>query len=257
MRLLAFGISGLLLGSFLTVVIHRVPRGEGIARGRSRCPGCGREIGAVDNIPVFSWLLLRGRCRHCEMRISPVYPLIEAGTAGLFVAAASVFERLHLAIGVAAFLAMMLAIAVIDARHRIVPNRLVYPALVTFAFAIAVGHVLDGGVDIFTGLIGMVAYSSPLLLVALVVPGGMGMGDVKLTALIGLVLGALGLSYVAVAAGIGVLSGGLGALGAMVVLRCGRKQQMPFGPFLAAGAAVALVAGPAISRGYLSLVGLQ
>jgi leader peptidase (prepilin peptidase)/N-methyltransferase len=255
-RLLAFGIAGLLIGSFLTVVIHRVPLGQGIARGRSRCPGCGREIRASDNIPVVSWLLLRGRCRHCGTRISPAYPLIEAGAAALFVAAGAVFEPLHLAIGAAAFLAVMLAIAVIDARHRIVPNRIVYPALGVFAAAIAVGHLMDGGVDLVVGLIGMFAYSIPLLAVALAVPGGMGMGDVKLTALIGLVLGSLGLSYVAVAAGVGILGGGLGALGAMVVLRVGRKQQMPFGPFLAAGAAVALLVGPAISDAYLSLVGL-
>lgn len=257
MRLFAFGIFGLLIGSFLTVVIHRVPRGEGIARGRSRCPRCGREIRAIDNVPVLSWLILRGRCRHCGMRISPAYPLIEATTAGLFVTAAAIFEPLHLAIGAAAFLALMLGIAVIDARHRIVPNKLVYPALVTYAVAVVVGDLLDGGVDIVTGLVGMASYSVPLLLVALIVPGGMGMGDVKLTALIGLVLGSLGLSRVLVAAGIGVVSGGLGAVGAMIVLRYGRKQQMPFGPFLAAGAAVGLLAGPAISGWYLSLVGLQ
>jgi leader peptidase (prepilin peptidase)/N-methyltransferase len=112
-------------------------------------------------------------------------------------------------------------------------------------------------VDIVTGLLGTVAYALPLFVVALVVPGGMGMGDVKLAALIGLVLGSLGLSYVLVAAGVGVLSGGLGALAAMVILRYGRKQQMPFGPFLAAGAAVALLVAPELWRAYLSVVGLE
>jgi leader peptidase (prepilin peptidase)/N-methyltransferase len=255
-RLLAFGVFGLLIGSFLTVVIHRVPRQEGIARGRSKCPSCGNEIRAIDNIPVASWLLLRGRCRACGARISPEYPLTEAATAGLFVAAAAAFEPLHLAIGAAAFLAVMVAVALIDAHHRIVPNRIVYPALLVFAIAIGVGQLLDGGVSITSALIGLLAYSLPLFVVALIVPGGLGMGDVKLTALIGLVLGARGLSLVAVAAGVGILAGGLGGLAAMAVLRYGRKQQMPFGPFLAAGAAVALLVGPSIARAYVSLVGL-
>ena len=256
MRILAFAVSGLLIGSFLTVVIHRVPRNEGIAKGRSKCPRCGTEIRAADNIPVLSWLLLRGRCRSCGAPISPEYPLIEAATAILFVLAAALLESLHVAIGGAAFLGLMLAIAVIDARHRIVPNKLVYPALLVFAVAIGVGDLLGGGVSFVSALIGLLAYSLPLFIVALIVPGGLGMGDVKLTALIGLVLGSLGLSLVAVAAGVGILAGGLGALAAMAILRYGRKQQMPFGPFLAAGAVVALLAGPAIAGAYLSLVGL-
>ena len=256
MRLLAFGIFGLLIGSFLTVVIHRVPRQEGIARGRSKCPSCGTEIRAIDNIPVVSWLLLRGRCRSCGARISPEYPLTEALTALLFVLAAALLEPLHIAIGGAAFLALMLAIALIDARHRIVPNKLVYPALVVFAVAIGVGDLLDGGVSFVSALIGLGAYSIPLFVVALIAPGGLGMGDVKLTAFIGLALGALALSLVAVAAGVGILAGGLGAVAAMAVLRYGRKQQMPFGPFLALGAVVALLWGHPIADAYLSLVGL-
>ena len=257
MRLLAFAVSGLLIGSFLTVVIHRVPRRETVSTGRSRCPSCGAPIRALDNIPLVSWILLRGRCRICGARISVEYPLTEAATAALFVTSAWVFEPLHLAIGGAAFLAVMLAVALIDARHRIVPNRIVYPALVVFAIAIGVGDLVDGGVSLVAGLVGLAAYSVPLLVVALIVPGGMGMGDVKLSALIGLVLGSLGLSLVAVAAGLGILAGGLGAVAAMTILRYGRKQQMPFGPFLAAGAGGALLAGPWLVDAYLSLVGLK
>lgn len=256
MRLLAFGVFGLLIGSFLTVVVYRVPRQEGIARGRSKCPSCGAEIRAVDNIPVLSWLLLRGRCRSCGARISPEYPLIEASTAILFVLAAARLEPLPIAIGGAAFLALMLAIALIDARHRIVPNKLVYPALVIFAVAIGVGDLLDGGLSIVSALIGLAAYALPLFVVALLAPGGLGMGDVKLTAFIGLALGSLGLSLVAVAAGVGILAGGLGAITAIAVLRYGRKQQMPFGPFLALGGVVALLWGGPIAGAYLSLVGL-
>ncbi len=255
-RLAAFTAFGLVFGSFLTVVIYRLPRGESVATGRSKCPSCGAQIGARDNIPVLSWVILRGRCRACGARISPEYPLIEASTSILFVLAAALLEPLSIAIGGAAFLALMLAIALIDARHRIVPNKLVYPALVVFALSIGVGHLVDGGVSIGSGAIGLLAYSLPLFLIALIVPGGLGMGDVKLAALIGLVLGSLGLSLVAVAAGVGILGGGVGALTAMLILRYGRKQQMPFGPFLAMGAGISLLAGQQISEAYLSLVGL-
>ncbi len=253
---LFFGL-GLIFGSFLTVVIHRVPRGESVVRPRSRCPRCGTEIRARDNIPVVSWLVLRGRCRTCGARISPQYPLTELATAVLFGAAAALVDPLYAAILAAPFLGLMLAIAVIDARHRIVPNGIVYPALIVFAVAVVAGDLAGGGVDAVDGVIGLALYAVPLLLVALAVPHGMGMGDVKLAALIGLVLGSFGLSYVGVAAGVGVIGGGLGALIALAVLRLGRKRQIPFGPFLAGGAMVAVVAAPRIADLYLSLVGVR
>lgn len=253
---LFFGL-GLIFGSFLTVVIHRVPRGESIVRPRSRCPRCGTEIRARDNIPVVSWLLLGGRCRTCGARISPQYPLTELATAVLFGAAAALVDPLYAAILAAPFLGLMLAIAVIDARHRIVPNRIVYPGLIVFAVAVVAGDLAGGGVDALDGVIGLALYAVPLLLVALAVPQGMGMGDVKLAAFIGLVLGSFGLSYVGVAAGVGVIGGGLGALIALAVLRVGRKRQIPFGPFLAGGAMVAAVAAPQIADLYLSLVGVR
>lgn len=254
MRPAVFAALGLLFGSFLTVVVYRVPRGESVVAPRSRCPGCGREIGARDNIPVVSYLLLRGRCRHCGERISPAYPLLEVVTAGLFVGAALGFEPLFAAAVVAPFLGLMLALAVIDARHRIVPNRVTYPAVPAFAGVILVGHLVGGGVDVVDGLLGLLAYAGPLFVLAFAVPTGMGMGDVKLAALIGLVLGSIGLRYVAVAAALGVIGGGLGAAGAMVVFRLGRKDQIPFGPFLAAGAVAAAFVGPWISSAYLSLL---
>jgi leader peptidase (prepilin peptidase)/N-methyltransferase len=256
-RPVAFALAGLIIGSFLTVVIHRIPKGEGIARGRSKCPRCGITIRAIDNIPVLSWVLLRGRCRSCGNRISPEYPLTELVTGALFLGAGETFESLALAIPAAIFLALMVAIALIDARHRIVPNRIVYPSLLILAPAVLVADLLDLGVDAPRAFVGMLAYAVPLFLVAFAVPGGMGMGDVKLAALIGLALGGLGLSYVAVAAGVGVVGGGVGALLAIAIFRVGRKQQMPFGPFLAAGAAVALLWGPSIAEAYLSLVGLS
>jgi leader peptidase (prepilin peptidase)/N-methyltransferase len=250
-----FVLFGLVIGSFLTVVVSRIPAGEGLG-GRSRCPRCGAQIGAFDNIPVLSWILLRGRCRTCGNRISVRYPLIELTTAALFLLADRTFEDLALAIPAAMFLATMLAIALIDAKHKIVPNRIVYPALLILGPAVVVADLTGGPIDAPSAFIGLAAYAGPLLIVAFAVPGGMGMGDVKLAALIGLALGGLGLAYVAVAAGLGIVGGGVGAVLAVTVFKFGRKQQMPFGPYLAAGAVVALALAPQISDLYLSLVGL-
>jgi len=248
---------GLIFGSFLTVVIGRLPRGESIVRPRSRCPACGAEILARDNVPVVSWLLLRGRCRACGERISVEYPLVELATGALFAAAAALVDPLYAASLAGPFLGIMLAIAVIDARHRVVPNRIVYPSLALFAVAIVVGDLAGGGVDAVDGGLGLALYGVPLFLVAVAVPHGMGMGDVKLAALIGLVLGSFGVSYVGVAAGVGVIGGGIGALGALALLGAGRRDQIPFGPFLAGGAVAATLFGPRIADLYLSLLGAR
>jgi leader peptidase (prepilin peptidase) / N-methyltransferase len=255
-RVALFALAGLLFGSFLTVMIHRLPRKEGVVRGRSRCPRCGAEIRARDNIPVVSWVLLRGRCHSCGEPISPVYPLTELATGALFAGAAAAFEELAVAALVAPFLGLMLAVALIDARWRIVPNAIVYPALGLYLIALLVVQLTGGEVSAVKGLLGLAAYAGPLFLIALVVPGGMGMGDVKLAGLIGLVLGSLALSYVAVAAGVGIIGGGLGAILALAVLGYRRRQHIPFGPFLAGGAVVAALAGPLISDAYLSLLGV-
>jgi len=248
---------GLIFGSFLTVVIGRLPREESVVRPRSRCPACGAEIRPRDNIPVVSWLLLRGRCRACGERISAEYPLVELATGALFAAAVALVDPLYAASLAAPFVGIMLAIAVIDARHRVVPNRIVYPSLALFAVAIVVGDLAGGGVDALGAGLGLALYGVPLLLVAVAVPHGMGMGDVKLAALIGLVLGSFGLSYVGVAAGVGVIGGGIGALVALALLGAGRKDQIPFGPFLAGGAVVATLVGPWIADLYLSLLGVR
>jgi leader peptidase (prepilin peptidase) / N-methyltransferase len=253
-RAIVFGVFGLLVGSFLTVVTHRIPRGETVVAGRSKCPGCGATIRARDNVPLLSYLLLRGRCRACGARISPEYPLTELATALLAAGASLRFHSLLVAAMVAAFLAVLLALALIDARYRVLPNRILYPSVLLFALVIAVGDVADGGVDFATAAIGFAAFGGTLLVIAMVAPRGMGMGDVKLAFLIGLVLGSLALSLVAVAAGVAILAGGLGAIAALAAGR-GRKSAIPFGPFLALGAAVAAFAGPQISQSYLRLFG--
>jgi leader peptidase (prepilin peptidase)/N-methyltransferase len=253
-RAAIFGLVGLLIGSFLTVVIYRIPRKESIVTGRSRCPSCGAIVRARDNVPVISWLLLRGRCRSCGAPISPEYPLTELAMAALAAGASLEFDRPFVAVMMAAFLATQLALAVIDARHRILPNRIIYPAVAGFAVAIIAGELGNGGVDLLDAAIGFAAYGGGLLVIALISPRGMGMGDVKLGFLIGLVLGSVGLRYVAVAAGLAILGGGLGAGVALATGRT-RKSAIPFGPFMAAGAAVSAFLAPEIAGAYLRLFG--
>jgi leader peptidase (prepilin peptidase)/N-methyltransferase len=244
---------GLVIGSFLTVVIQRIPAGESIVRPRSRCPSCGTPITSRDNVPVVSWLVLRGRCRSCGVRIPVRYPLIELATAGLFAAAAVRYDDVWLLIAAAAFLGLLLALSLIDIEHKILPNRIVYPSLIAFPVYLVVARLAGAPIGLVDAAIGFLAYGSGLLLVAIISPTGMGMGDVKLAALIGLVIGAIDLPSVPVAAGLAILLGGIGAVTALAMGK-GRKSAVPFGPFLAAGAALALFWGPAIADAYLRSV---
>jgi leader peptidase (prepilin peptidase)/N-methyltransferase len=241
---------GLVVGSFLTVVVDRVPKKASIVSPRSRCPHCGAEIRSRDNIPVLSWLLLRGRCRSCRARIPVRYPLLEAGTAASFVGAAIVYPRVYVVAMLCAFCAVMLAVAAIDLEHRIIPNRITYPAFPVSAVAILVGWAVGQDLDPVRALIGALAYGGAFLVIAFIAPRGLGMGDVKLTALIGLVMGSLGLRYVGVAAGAAILLGGVGGILALLAGR-GRKSAIPFGPFLAFGALVAVFWGERVADWYL------
>jgi leader peptidase (prepilin peptidase)/N-methyltransferase len=240
---------GLGVGSFMTVAVYRLPRGESVIRPRSRCPACGAEIGARDNVPVLSWLLLRGRCRRCGERISVEYPLLELTTAALVVVAAIRYPNPWQAGLVGGLLALMPGIALIDLRHRIIPNRLTYPSLVLFSVVIVLARVIGGVGDPARAAIGLLLYGGILFVVA-VVSRGMGMGDVKLAALIGLVLGSLGLRFVGVAAGAAIAFGGLGGVVALAMGK-GRKSAIPFGPYLAAGAVVAGIWGEQIASWYI------
>ena len=240
---------GLGMGSFMTVAVSRLPKGESVVRPRSRCPACGTEIGARDNVPVLSWLLLRGRCRRCGERISVEYPLLELATAGLVVLAAIRYPSPWQAVLVAGLLALMPGIALIDLRHRIIPNRLTYPSLVLFSMVVVLARLIGEAADPVRAGIGLLLYGGILFIVA-VVSRGMGMGDVKLAALIGLVLGSLGLRFVGVAAGAAIAFGGLGGLVALGMGK-GRKSAIPFGPYLAAGAVVAGLWGEQIASWYI------
>jgi leader peptidase (prepilin peptidase) / N-methyltransferase len=237
-------LGGLLIGSFLNVVGHRLARGESPLTGRSHCPDCGAGIRPYDNVPVLSWLLLRGRCRDCEKPISPRYPLVEAATAALYAAVvAARDDAAGIAIGLILVTALV-PIVLIDLEKRLIPNAITGPAAVA---AVVAGLALDvDGVP--EQLIAGAAAGGFFLVAVLAYPRGMGMGDVKLAAVMGLCLG----KAVAPAILIGLIAGVLvgGVIIARVGARAGRKTAVPFGPFLALGALVALFAGDAIVDWY-------
>jgi leader peptidase (prepilin peptidase)/N-methyltransferase len=242
--ILAF-VAGLAIGSFLNVVVHRLPRGESLSHPRSRCPGCGRPIRAIDNIPVVSWLVLRGRCHTCGAPISPRYPLVEL-TTGLLYAAVVLFrdEAVEIALGLILVTAVV-PITFIDLEHRLIPNKITLPAAIVAVVAIL---VLD--VDfLLEAVVAGAAAGGFFLLAALAYPRGMGMGDVKLAGLLGLLLG----RAVAPALFIALITGVL--VGAVIIARKGaaegRKTAVPFGPFLALGGVVAMFAGEPLVDAYL------
>jgi leader peptidase (prepilin peptidase)/N-methyltransferase len=241
---------GLCIGSFLNVVAHRLPAGASLVSPGSACPGCGAAIRPYDNIPVISWLALRGRCRACDARISPRYPLTEAATGALFVAVV-LATHAHTQVWLdLCFVTALVAIARIDLEHRIIPNRIL---LALAALALGLTGIFTPG-ELPSRLIAAGAGGGLLLAAALAYPGGMGMGDVKLAAAMGLVLGpALGPALL-----VALLSGSL--VGLAIIARrgvaAGRKTAIPFGPFLALGGLVGLFVGQAIVNGYLRAVGL-
>jgi leader peptidase (prepilin peptidase)/N-methyltransferase len=249
MGVIISGLGGLVFGSFLNVVVHRLPRGESLAAPASHCPRCQTPIKPYDNVPVLGWLLLRGRCRACSAPISARYPLVELTTCALAVTVVLAKHSAHdIALGLGLVM-VLVPVALIDLDHRIIPNRITAPAAV---LALAIG-LASAPSRVPEQLIAAAAAGGFLLVFALAYPGGMGMGDVKLAALMGLFLG----RSVAVAVLAGVLAGALA--GAVVMARVGvaqgRKTKVPFGPFLALGGLVALLAGPSIVHWYLHTLG--
>jgi len=233
----ALAAAGAAVGSFLNVVVHRLPLGQSLATPRSACPHCRHPIASYDNVPVLSWLLLRGRCRHCSAAIPVRYPLLELGTAAVFAAVALVRGIGPELILLLPFAAVLIAVAAIDLDHGIVPNRIVVPAAI---FGLAGGALVHRGEMPEYLLAGAGAFAL-LLLAALAYPAGMGMGDVKLAGVMGLFLGASVLPALFVA----FLSGSV--FGIAKIAREGsaaRKKAVPFAPFLALGGIAGLLAGP-------------
>ncbi len=240
---------GLVTGSYLNVVIHRLPRRLSTVLPRSRCPTCGAPIRARDNLPVLSWLLLRGRCRACGTRISPRYPLVEASTGMLFVASMERFGPSAAALAAALFCSLMVVLAWIDLEHLILPDRITLPGI---AVGIAVQLVVP-----WSGLVGAVLGALLGAGVLLAAYGawwlvrreeGLGLGDVKMLAMIGAFLGWRG---VVVSLFVGALAGALFGLSLVAAGRGAMRSKIPFGAFLALGGLVALFAGPALIAIYL------
>jgi leader peptidase (prepilin peptidase) / N-methyltransferase len=239
-------LGGLIIGSFVTVVAHRVPRGESIVGPRSRCPGCGIQIAAYDNLPVVSWLLLRGRARCCGTAISPRYPLTELTLGILYAATVLVLwdEPGEIALGLI-LVTTLLAVTLTDLERRIIPNKILIVAAV---LGVAIAAIGDPG-SLPERAIAAVAAGGLLFLAALAYPRGMGMGDVKLAAVMGLFLG----RNVAPAILVALLAGSL--VGLAMIARHGaaaRKQAIPFGPFLAIGGVAGLLAGDELVDWYLN-----
>ncbi len=227
---------GALIGSFLNVVIHRVPARESIVSPGSRCPTCGKPVAPYDNVPVISWLVLRGRCRNCGASISIRYPLIELLTAVIFATIVVVRGADADLVVELPFAAALIALGAIDLEHRILPNRILLPMAVYGAAAGTVVHTGDLPELLIAGSAGFLA----LLLVALAKPGGMMMGDVKLAGVMGLYLGLALVPALLVA----FLAGSLVGVGMMARKgMAARKEAVPFGPFLALGALVGVLAG--------------
>jgi leader peptidase (prepilin peptidase)/N-methyltransferase len=237
-------VLGLVIGSFLNVVIWRLPRKESLSHPASHCPGCNQPVKPYDNIPVFSWVFLRGHCRNCGERISPRYPLVEAITALLYVAvllAKGVDSDAWLGL---AFVTMLVPIAFIDYDHRIIPNRIL---LIGTVAALGILAAVDSG-SLPENLISGAAAGTFFFLAVLAYPAGMGMGDVKLAAVMGLFLGRAVAPALMIALFTGVVVGG--AIMARKGVAEGRKTKVPFGPFLVLGALVALFGGDAIVHWY-------
>jgi len=272
--LVCAGVFGALIGSFLNVVVYRVPAGRSIVSPPSACGNCGTEIRPYDNIPVLSWLVLRGRCRDCRSAISIRYPLVEAATAGAFALVAwwfwagpqasaatdpaGIASRVLVVVAFLYLMAISIALALIDLDTHRLPNALVLPSY-------GVGLVLLGTAALVGGdpfalaraTVGGAALFLFYLVLALVRPDGMGFGDVKLAGVLGIFLGFLGWAPLLVGAFAAFLLGGLYGIALLATRRAGRRSGIPFGPWMLAGAWLGILAGPTIGSAYLALLGLS
>ncbi|WP_231567165.1 A24 family peptidase [Frigoribacterium sp. MEB024] len=268
---LVAGGFGLLIGSFLNVVVYRVPAGISIARPASACPSCSTPIRRRDNVPVVSWLALGGKCRDCRTSISARYPIVELATGLFFVLVAA---RLWPLVGVptealplvarllslVAFLwlaGVSVALAVIDLEHHRLPDAIVLPSYAVGGVLLAASSILVGDwAALVRAAIGLASLFAFYLIAALSYPGGMGFGDVKLAGVLGLYLAWLGWGDFAVGAFAAFLLGGLYAVVLLVTRRVERTGGIPFGPWMLAGAWVGVFAGGTVATAYLTLLGL-
>jgi leader peptidase (prepilin peptidase)/N-methyltransferase len=250
--LVVCALLGLVIGSFLNVVVWRLPRGESIVHPGSHCPHCDAPIGPADNIPVVSWLLLRGRCRRCRAPISVRYPLVELASGALWAAMALRFGPNWALPAYLVLVSALLALSLIDLDTFLLPNRIVYPLAVALVALFGLAAVLEDAGDAYVrALLGGLAAFAFFLTVHLVAPRGMGFGDVKLSFCLGIALGWLSWGSVFLGLFLGFL---LGAVVGVTLIATGtrtRKDHVPFGPFLAAGTVLAILAGQPLLDLYL------
>jgi leader peptidase (prepilin peptidase)/N-methyltransferase len=245
------GVFGLAVGSFLNVVIHRIPRQESIVRPRSSCPKCGTQLANRDNIPVISWLLLGGKCRTCEAPISPRYPLVELLTAALFAGIGARFGADWSLPAYLVFTAGMIALAFTDLEHYLLPKRIIYPVLVGEAALFLVAAAATGRWHrLLIAVISAAASFAVFFAINLAFPKGLAFGDVRLSPVIGFALGWLGGGYVPYGFLAANLLGAVVGLSLIATKRIGRKTPIPYGVFLAAGALVAIFTGSPLLHWY-------
>lgn len=253
--LVVAGLLGLAVGSFLNVVVHRVPRGQSVVHPPSACPGCGARIRNRHNVPVAGWLVLRGRCADCDAPISSRYPLVELGTGLLFTAVAWRMVCLDLWAALPAYLyftAAGVALLLIDLDTRRLPNAIVLPSYPVLAVLLTTSAaVSDDWGSLARAGIGATALFIFYFLVVLAYPAGMGWGDVKLSGLLGAVLGYLSWSTLVVGAFAGFVLGAATGVAVMATRRGDRKTALPFGPFMIAGALLAVFVGQPVADLYL------
>ncbi|MCU1693335.1 MAG: prepilin signal peptidase PulO-like peptidase [Frankiales bacterium] len=248
------GLFGLLIGSFLNVVVHRVPAGLSVVSPPSACPLCSTPIRPRDNVPVVGWLLLRGRCRDCHTPISPRYPLVELGTGVLFAVLALRFEDdwalpAYLYLG-----AVGLALALIDLDCKRLPDALTLPSYPVGAVLLGLAALLGSDSGSWPrALLGGVAMFAVYFLLCLAYPAGMGFGDVKLSGVLGMYLAWLSWGVLAVGLFLGFLLGGVFGVALMAFKKGGRKTAVPFGPFMLSAALIAILVGQRLADAYVDL----
>jgi leader peptidase (prepilin peptidase)/N-methyltransferase len=250
------GLFGLIVGSFLNVVIYRVPKKESIVTPRSACPTCGTPIASRDNIPILSWLLLGRKCRTCRSPISARYPLIEATTAGLF---AGMAARFGFSWSLPAYLVLaagLLALACIDLDHLLLPKRIVYPVLgLVTALLLLAAAATHHWHDLLIAAICAAAWLVVFFAMNFASPRILGFGDVRLAPVLGLSLGWLGVRYVLLGFFAANLVGAIIGLTLIATKKMSRQQQIPYGVFLAIGTLLAVYAGPELLRPFHSIRG--
>jgi leader peptidase (prepilin peptidase)/N-methyltransferase len=270
---IVFGIFGALIGSFLNVVIYRIPAGKSIVAPPSSCSSCGARIRPFDNIPVLSWFILRGECRDCHARISARYPVVELGTAVFFAVVAlwvfwgeetsltssstALITQLLLLVAFLYLASVSMALALIDLDTHTLPNKIVLPAYPVAAVLLTAAALISNEPSrLVSAASGAAALFALYLILAIISPGGMGLGDVKLAGLLGLYLGYLGYGPLIVGAFGAVLLGGIFGLALLATRKAGRRSSIPFGPWMLLATWLALFFGDHVASGYLILFGL-